>query len=81
MNFTIDPQLAQPPGDELGELGAEIEDQDALVHRARLPERVPALQWQHCWRPPGLCYMPLRFGGRADGKLHGAEAARAWWNW
>ena len=31
MDLAIDPALAHPAGDELGELAAEVEDQDSLV--------------------------------------------------
>jgi hypothetical protein len=30
VDFAIDPGLAHPPGDELGVLGAEIEDQNPI---------------------------------------------------
>jgi hypothetical protein len=31
MDLAVDPDLAEPPGDELGHLTAEIDDQDVFV--------------------------------------------------
>jgi len=44
MNFRIDMRFAHAPGDQLGDLGAEIENQDFVVHRGGKLERVGDLE-------------------------------------
>ena len=44
MNFAINPALSDPPGDELGVLGAEIEDENivemsTLLHFSLYPDQ------------------------------------------
>ncbi len=37
-DLRVNPRLADTPGDELGDLGAEIDDQDTVLHGWRLNE-------------------------------------------
>src|SRR6185312_9035599 len=50
MNLAIHPVLADAPGDELGDLAAEIEDQDAVVHVAGFlsnrATKKPSVPWR-----------------------------------
>ena len=47
MDLAIDSGLAHPPCDELGHLGAEVDDEDEVVlHRAPLAESAPEAQWR-----------------------------------
>jgi len=38
-NLRVNPGFADPPGDKLGDLRAEIDDQDSVLHGERLRDR------------------------------------------
>ncbi len=71
VDLAIDPVLAHPPRDQLGDLAAEIEDQDFVGHRAR-PNRLSSPPRRRGSRATGGNLAPLdsRFRGN-DGLLIG----------